>query len=219
MPSAEGEAIKSPKTPRRLRTGDSLDSARQVRFGAEESVDQASSSKNRQPTSFPQVGPPPVSGGLAQGWHTAADPTRSLGSGGPTAFSPFLNHFVHHPFITNTPFIGNPHHHHHNIAMADYANAAPHPAGVNFQPPVPDNTFGPIPHLYVPRFDTVPVGQPNLHYVPLVAYPPRVEHTPATYSVMVPQTLYTPHYNYHASVITGRSVFSLFPHFPLISFC
>ncbi|KAI5459851.1 hypothetical protein BGZ63DRAFT_425800 [Mariannaea sp. PMI_226] len=37
--------------------------------------------------------------------------------------------------------------------MGDYQNAAPPSQGVHFQPPVPDTTFGPIPHVYVPRFD------------------------------------------------------------------
>ncbi|EHK47566.1 hypothetical protein TRIATDRAFT_272379 [Trichoderma atroviride IMI 206040] len=52
-------------------------------------------------------------------------------------------------------------------SMADYQNAAPMPSSVNFQPPVPDTTFGPIPHVYVPRFDggfvpaAVQVGLPS----------------------------------------------------------
>ncbi|RCI15784.1 hypothetical protein L249_2978 [Ophiocordyceps polyrhachis-furcata BCC 54312] len=122
------EEMASKKTPRRLRVQPSLN-ARQVRFEGEDD-DEASSPPARQPTNFPQVGPAPGSG-PAQGWYTAADPTRSLGTSAYTNFFPTAGQ------------------------MADYQNAVPHPPGVNFQPPVPDNTFGPIPHLYVPRFDPV----------------------------------------------------------------
>ncbi|TQV92633.1 hypothetical protein IF1G_08557 [Cordyceps javanica] len=75
--------------------------------------------------------------------------------------------------------------------MANYQNAGPPNSGVNFQPPVPDTTFGPIPHVYIPRFDathasghpqpaysTVPVGQPGF----VVAQQP----------VMIPQPMTAP---------------------------
>ncbi|RBR25798.1 uncharacterized protein FIESC28_01391 [Fusarium coffeatum] len=37
--------------------------------------------------------------------------------------------------------------------MGDYQNAAPPVHGLHFQPPVPDTTFGPMQHIYVPRHD------------------------------------------------------------------
>ncbi|RDA87732.1 hypothetical protein CP532_1768 [Ophiocordyceps camponoti-leonardi (nom. inval.)] len=116
-----------------------------VRFDGDDD-DEASSPRARQPTDYPQVGPAPGSG-PAQGWYTAADPTRSLGTSAYTNFFPTAA--VPKPGQQPQPF-----------PMADYQNAVPHPAGVNFQPPVPDNTFGPIPHLYVPRFDPQPA--PNM---------------------------------------------------------
>lgn len=39
------------------------------------------------------------------------------------------------------------------INMADYQNVAPPAGGLHFQPPVPDTTYGPMQHVYVPRFD------------------------------------------------------------------
>jgi hypothetical protein len=99
------------------------------------------------------------------------------------------------PFTT---YIGFPPQHQHlslpqhhftaAASMADYQNAAPMPSGVNFQPPVPDTTFGPIPHVYVPRFDggfmpaAVQVGLPSVQFV----------SAPAAYSttVVMPKTFY-----------------------------
>ncbi|KAF7558688.1 hypothetical protein G7046_g5469 [Stylonectria norvegica] len=58
---------------------------------------------------------------------------------------------------------------------ADYQHCGPPPMGLNFQPPVPDTTFGPIPHVYVPRFDGavyppgVQVGLPPVQFVPTPA--------------------------------------------------
>lgn len=61
---------------------------------------------------------------------------------------------------------------------ADYQNAAPPNLGMNYQPQVPDTTFGPMTHIHRPRFD--PPG--------LVAVQPAisvsVQSPPA---VMVPQ--------------------------------
>ncbi|KAG5986444.1 hypothetical protein E4U43_005506 [Claviceps pusilla] len=131
-----------------------------------------------QPDSHPQLGPnclpylnrPPT-------WFTAADPTRSVNSQPvfPTTASgaappphhfpyPSINHHHHHhqqqqshhfvqpavPYIA--PFQQQQQHQQRSI-MGDYQNCAPPPTGVNFQPPVPDTTFGPIQHVYVPRFD------------------------------------------------------------------
>ncbi|KAM5345362.1 hypothetical protein ACJ41O_011224 [Fusarium nematophilum] len=63
-------------------------------------------------------------------------------------------HFVQPGTPTHVTYIGvGPQPPANNNTMADYQNAAPPPNGVHFQPPVPDTTFGPIPHVYVPRFD------------------------------------------------------------------
>ncbi|RDA91939.1 hypothetical protein CP533_1302 [Ophiocordyceps camponoti-saundersi (nom. inval.)] len=171
------EAASSKKaSSRRLRLGESLNN-RQVRFEADDDDEETPSSslQGRQPTNFPQVGPAPASGGSTQGWFTAADPTRSLGTSAYTNFHPTAA-AAPQPAQLPRPAAANP-------TMADYQNAVPHPAGVNFQPPVPDNTFGPIPHLYVPRFD--PVGA---HPFPLV-YPPPPPPPPgraATFTVQQP---------------------------------
>lgn len=127
--------------------------------------------RNTQPDSHPQLGSglpflnrPPT-------WYTAADPTRSVNCQ-PTYSSTTASGAVLPPYpfphpLTNQQqqqqhaqhFVppGVPYAHPYqcqtNNNMADYQNcAAPH-TGVNFQPPVPDTTFGPIQHLYVPRFD------------------------------------------------------------------
>ncbi|KAJ4119957.1 hypothetical protein NW768_010547 [Fusarium equiseti] len=42
---------------------------------------------------------------------------------------------------------------HQSNTMGDYQNAAPPVHGLHFQPPVPDTTFGPMQHVYVPRHD------------------------------------------------------------------
>ncbi|ODA80443.1 hypothetical protein RJ55_03401 [Drechmeria coniospora] len=106
-------------------------------------------------------------------------------------------------------------------AMANYANAGPPPSGVTFQPPVPDSTFGPMAHLYVPRFDAGPHGPLGgvppqglgLHVGP--PSPPRlVQLVPvaeisghaaqpaagtASLSVLVPKTTFLNGYQYYAS--------------------
>ncbi|KAK1238705.1 hypothetical protein MKX07_004281 [Trichoderma sp. CBMAI-0711] len=108
------------------------------------------------------------------------------------------------PTATPITYIGSP------IAMADYQNAAPMPTGVNFQPPVPDTTFGPIPHVYVPRFDgslmpaAVQVGLPSVQFVsrPATAAPVST----ATYTVVMPKTYYYNGYTYYASSVSGWSL-------------
>ncbi|PTB72861.1 hypothetical protein M440DRAFT_1340809 [Trichoderma longibrachiatum ATCC 18648] len=100
------------------------------------------------------------------------------------------------PTTAPITYIGSP------IAMADYQNAAPMHTGVNFQPPVPDTTFGPIPHVYVPRFDggympaAVQVGLPSVQFVsrPVTAAP----MSTATYTVVTPKTYYYNGYTYYA---------------------
>lgn len=142
---------------------------------------------------------------------------------GLTSASPQAHLFAPHPQLVNAPtcppfpaaaqlptpitYIGIPssqHHHHHQhpqplsfTTMADYQNAAPMPAGVNFQPPVPDTTFGPMPHVYVPRFDG--------SYVPAAVQvglsPVQFVSAPAAYSttVVMPKTYYYNGYTYYAS--------------------
>lgn len=170
-----------------------------------------------QPENFPQLGAPPLSTLGAGQWHTAVDPTQSVKlPGQPFAgFAPGQHqpaHFLRpqpQPQLFNGPFSPLPQQHQQlppaityighpqplNIAMADYQNAAPMPAGINFQPPVPDTTFGPMPHVYVPRFDgsympaAVQVGLPSVQFV----------SAPASCSVVMPKTFYYNGYTYYAS--------------------
>ncbi|PHH76532.1 hypothetical protein CDD83_4240 [Cordyceps sp. RAO-2017] len=142
----------------------------------------SSGNRNTQPASFPALGALP--GSVAPGWFVAADPSRSLAFAGPTVFYPQQPGssapscgpgFVVPPGALAP---GAPPHHRplpqaswpgaaSSPAMADYSNTGPPPFGAfNYQPPVPDTTFGPIPHLYVPRFDAGPVA-PNAGAVPV----------------------------------------------------
>ncbi|KAH6984867.1 hypothetical protein BKA56DRAFT_671328 [Ilyonectria sp. MPI-CAGE-AT-0026] len=140
------------------------------------------------PSSFPQVGPAP-SGHLH--WHTAANPTQSISHQLPNTYNyatpqqqqqqQFLvapQQFSHPAFTQQTApvtYIGL-HQQPGQATMGDYQNCAPPPMGIHFQPPVPDTTFGPIPHVYVPRFDggLMPgVQQPT---VGIGAMPPQAAH-------------------------------------------
>ncbi|PNY25803.1 Uncharacterized protein TCAP_04264 [Tolypocladium capitatum] len=198
--------------------------------------------RDTQPASFPAIGPAPGSAvpGLPGGqWFTSADPSRSISH--PAAFAapqqpqlasalfaapvnagqqpqhPAGHHGVtyigHHP----NPLQQHPVHLASPI-MASYSNAGPPPTGVNFQPPVPDSTFGPIPHVYVPRFDAggppvqgvpfhgaqVGLPVPPVHLVPVVAAVAAAEMpaaTAAAFSVLVPKTHYLNGYTYHASAL------------------
>ncbi|KAM3553064.1 hypothetical protein ARSEF4850_007091 [Beauveria asiatica] len=118
------------------------------------------------------------------------------------------------------------HHRHHNTSalvagtaaaaarenknMAYYQNAGPPSTGVNFQPPVPDTTFGPIPHVYVPRFDAAPVpqvGPPSLQFVYAPADP-----CPPSFTVFMPKTFYNEGFNYYASVFSrAQPTYSAMP--------
>ncbi|KAL7934465.1 hypothetical protein V8C35DRAFT_279636 [Trichoderma chlorosporum] len=228
MPEAAPDP-KSPKTPRRLKTGS--EPVRQVHFqspGNTKTTASASTSPpfsststtsttptststgestTNQPENFPQLGAPPLSTLGAGQWHTAVDPTQSVKlPGQPFAgFAPGHHQPAHflRPQLFNGPFpppqpqlptpityIGHPQPL--NIAMADYQNAVPMHAGINFQPPVPDTTFGPMPHVYVPRFDgsyvpaAIQVGlpsQPTVAGVP-VAHP---SYVVAQQPAVVPQ--------------------------------
>lgn len=143
-------------------------------------------------------------------------------------FCTLVYHLHHHHFIPSSVSSASPPlshfpqtyscllppHHHQNTAglfastaaaaasnnnMADYHNAGPPPCGVNFQPPVPDTTFGPISHVYVPRFDGpyaqgAQVGPPFLQFVHAPAEP-----CPPSFTVLVPKTFYTEGYHFYAS--------------------
>ncbi|KAM0341139.1 hypothetical protein ACHAPU_010154 [Fusarium lateritium] len=130
-------------------------------------VSAAEEKVNTQPTSFPALGLGPVQ------WYTSANPTQSLSHQVPANFiSPTPQQQIFSPpqfhpasFITTGPnnvaqspitYIGigpqAPVVNHPNI-MGDYQNSAPPTHGVHFQPPVPDTTYGPMQHVYVPRFD------------------------------------------------------------------
>jgi hypothetical protein len=210
-----------------------------------------------QPTSFPQVGPPPGTNPFAAPggqWHTS---TSSAGAA--QSVNPILPDgqqlatplgLVNTPFnlpqplpqgpcLVNTSSLLQPlafvHQHASRVQgqlqqpqavyplpqattisapapaafvmAADYQNAAPPISGANFQPPVPDTTFGPMSHVYVPRFDggaaatlapgAVPVGLPLRPIVPVSVPVPPVAYsiipsavtttaTPAIASVMLP---------------------------------
>ncbi|KAF7551637.1 hypothetical protein G7Z17_g4886 [Cylindrodendrum hubeiense] len=118
------------------------------------------------PTSFPQVGPAPTS---HLQWHTAANPAQSISHQLPHTYNyatPQQQQLQHQHFLVapqqfpHAAFTQQPEpvtyiglHQQPQATMGDYQNCAPPPTGVHFQPPVPDTTFGPIPHVYVPRFD------------------------------------------------------------------
>ncbi|KIL95310.1 hypothetical protein FAVG1_00046 [Fusarium avenaceum] len=180
-----------------------------------------------QPTSFPALGLGPLQ------WHTSANPTQSLSHQVPASFiSPPpqqpqifpLPQFHPASFIKTGPanntqspitYIGigpqTPTTNHPNI-MGDYQNAAPPVQGVHFQPPVPDTTFGPMQHVYVPRFDGgltggltgVQVGHPppSFHYVSSApfAFPSTPLTTVACTTAVVPKTFYLNGYTYYASL-------------------
>lgn len=264
MPDA---AAKSPKTPRRLKTGG--EPLRQVQFlspgnsadtkpaisssssapfssstttsttsnGESINVNTATPAPDNQPSSFPQLGVAPNSSLASDQWHTSIDPTQSIklpgqpfagGFAAPgfapgftcappqTHFSPFsaLPQTSAAPF---TPYVGFPPQHQHlplsqhhfttAASMADYQNAAPMPHGVNFQPPVPDTTFGPIPHVYVPHFDggfmpaAVQVGLPSVQFVSAPAA--------CSTTVVMPKTFY--YYNNGFTYYASRPAAQMLP--------
>lgn len=94
-----------------------------------------------------------------------------------------------------------------SLAMS-YRNCAPPPSGVNFQPPVPDTTFGTISHIHVPRFDGG-AHQVGASYPPMFFHPPQqLVHfqmpcfpapAPTCTTVLVPKTFYVNDYPYYAS--------------------
>ncbi|KAH7002029.1 hypothetical protein EDB80DRAFT_867049 [Ilyonectria destructans] len=139
------------------------------------------------PSSFPQVGPAPNS---HLHWHTAANPTQSISHQLPNTYNYATPQQQQHQFLVAPQQFSHPaftqqtapvtyiglHQQPGQATMGDYQNCAPPPMGVHFQPPVPDTTFGPIPHVYVPRFDGglmpgVQVGLPSIPFISAPTYP------------------------------------------------
>ncbi|KAF4453098.1 hypothetical protein F53441_4158 [Fusarium austroafricanum] len=181
---------------------------------------------SNQPSSFPALGLGPS---CQPQWHISANPTQSLSHQGPGGFvSPLAHHqqqFLSpqfHPASFNnigpsniTPNsityigIGPQPPTANNANMGDYQHTAPPVHGLNFQPPVPDTTFGPMQHVYVPRFDGglagVQVGAPaTFSYVPSsvpFAVPSAPVTTTACTTVLLPKTFYLNGYTYYASLL------------------
>ncbi|KAK7908353.1 hypothetical protein PG985_015656 [Apiospora marii] len=132
-------------------------------FGQQASIHQIPGQQNCiHPHSSPTL-TIPVSYNNLPGHHRFADPSFSN-----TTFLP--NHNLHHnnhfgvggqPFFTNThyfsSFVRNPSFRIPSFFIGDMAenyNTGHMPnTGQHFQPPVPDTTYGPIPHVYHPRSD------------------------------------------------------------------
>ncbi|QPC78915.1 hypothetical protein HYE68_009667 [Fusarium pseudograminearum] len=88
--------------------------------------------------------------------------------------------------------------------MGDYQNAAPPVHGLHFQPPVPDTTFGPMQHVYVPRHDGglagFQVGAPaSFNYVSAAPFAIAPSSSSSYTTVVVPKTYYLNGYTYYAS--------------------
>lgn len=208
-------------------------------------------SEDNQPTSFPALG---VAANSQLQWHTSANPTQSLrhqlpaGPGGfisppppqhaaAAYFSLPQQQQQHHPQIHPASFISAPAGTHSTVTyigvgpqppsantMGDYQNAAPPPNGVHFQPPVPDTTFGPMQHVYVPRFDGglagvqvgLPAPAPALASVPVplpvpahfVSAPAPFTTAPGTTTVVLPKTFYLNGYTYYASSLLALPLIS-----------
>ena len=175
--------------------------------------------ESSQPQAFSGIGHFPGATQPDLQWHRSAVPGQSLASAFPTPGSHLTashNTFVgpasipHHQYngqfslfgsqsIPKTPttFLGHQGPRSSNMA-GDYQNTAPPPRGHCYQPPVPDTTFGPMYHVYTPRFDPpgvvppAPVGHQPVQYIPV----PTFLVNPAT------QAVFTPNYAYYASAPT-----------------
>lgn len=98
----------------------------------------------------PQLGPNPL--------YTHGVPGQPSFHNNPTT------NFASNPYATNQPGqapqvpVSN------GANMDGYQNAFPNNTGIHFQPQVPDTTFGPMTHIYQPRFDNgcVPFSQPGI---------------------------------------------------------
>ena len=107
-----------------------------------------------QPSSYPALGhfgpqqAHPNNNNLTGGpdqWYTSANPAASVSSCFHRPQPPFQQHLHPHGLFTTCS--------HHVAPNMAYQNTAPPPHGVNFQPPVPDTSNGPMTHVYIPRFD------------------------------------------------------------------
>lgn len=103
--------------------------------------------------------------------------------------------YIYHPLQQHQPT---------NVVMAaDYQNAAPMPQCVNFQPPVPDNSLGPMNHVYIPRFDggIAPQqahGPPGLHVrLPPVQFIPTNPPSTLANVIIPPKAFYLNGYVYY----------------------
>ncbi|KAH7326375.1 hypothetical protein B0I35DRAFT_422543 [Stachybotrys elegans] len=225
MPEVSAES-KSPKPARRLKTGGETPRQVHFSSCEEEPLEKPTAAKfsktqstcttpppalSSQPTEFPQVGPAPGSqqpfGTPGVQWHSSSDPSRSLPNfGHPFAALPQHQGFIPAHQQANTTFIpssGFPEGFNFTgkfypqlSTMADYQHTGQPRMGLNFQPPVPDTTFGPMQHTYIPRVD--PGYVPGPHQQPVVngvhvSNPPFIQQSPpATQPVMINGQAYVP---------------------------
>ncbi|KAL6912949.1 hypothetical protein FSST1_010709 [Fusarium sambucinum] len=219
--SAGVNGVSAPKAPPAIKTA--------VSSTATASTSAPEKKIETQPTNFPALG----LGANQLQWHISANPTQSLSQQQPATFiSPppqgqqqhFFSPPQFHPasyisagpnnIITSpTPnpitYIGiGPQSPAVNLNqasnMGDYQNAAPPVNGLHFQPPVPDTTFGPMQHVYVPRHDGglagLQVGAPaSFNYVS--AAPFAITPSSSYTTVVVPKTYYLNGYTYYASLL------------------
>lgn len=176
--------------------------------------------ESTQPQAFPGIGHFPGASQPGLQWHRSAVPGQSLSAGyqgpgnhlhvnhnthgAPPGFTPSHNgHFspiapqvpTHTAPPGPTTYIGRQHQQPPPGNMGDYQNTAPPTRGQCFQPPVPDTTFGPMYHVYTPRFDPpgmVPAG-------PMGHQPVQFLPVPSFYVQTEPQAFFTPNYAYDAS--------------------
>lgn len=100
----------------------------------------------------------------------------------------------------------------------DFQYGAPHnPQGLHFQPPVPDTTYGPMTHTYVPRQDAVvpqvaAVGAPVQVCYPYYAAHVPVATRPAAHTALVPvaHASIMPSGTFYASRLIRAAPFALF---------
>lgn len=184
-----------------------------------------------QPTSYPALGqfqpqqqqqqqPTTILPGGPGQWFTSANPAQSVNSWQQLGFGSGAAHPHQHPAHPHPhPHLTCPHHHQHlpHGPNMSYQNTAPPPHGVNFQPPVPDNSNGPMTHVYIPRFDGgLPQqppfpqnqfmgagGPPGVHVRPFFStpylYSMSAAPPPSTTltSVLLPAKTYPYYYNGH----------------------
>ncbi|UNI21355.1 hypothetical protein JDV02_007351 [Purpureocillium takamizusanense] len=159
--------------------------------------------KDCQPSSFPAVGAPPgsayaASTALPQQWYTSADPTRSLSGPGPYVQNQLYHSQGGGVFAGASYYNGQPIHVHQqqvpgttttmSIPYVAATGPVPPTEGLNYQPPVPDNSNGPMQHVYVPRYDAAPgmMGGGGPAYAVHVQPGAHPQHVPGTVPVGQP---------------------------------